>query len=237
MRGDVFPPAAATAIGNAQDLARFESKHYLYIEPQLQTYFHSGKNHWIGGFPSWSFVIDVANNVYAWLHIIVPFAVLVWIFVYHRQRFAYVRNVFFLTNILALVGYFVYPLAPPRLTTGLSYQGRPFRFLDTMQHEVIHTTFNGRPLGFNPYAAMPSIHIAWSVIVAASMIVLSTRLPVRILATLYPLLILFAIIVTANHYVMDGVGATLDVAVAALLAALLGRTYRQRRSMVTSVSA
>lgn len=236
VRGDLFPPNPATAIRNAQDLAHFESAHLMYIEPQIQTYFHSGRNHWIGSFPSWSLTIDIANNVYAWLHIVVPFGVLIWVYVYHRQRFGYVRNVFFLANMLALVGYFVYPLAPPRLTPGLFYQGHPFHFIDTMPHQVIGTRFNGRPLGFNPYAAMPSIHIAWSLIVAGSVILLAQRLPPRILAALYPLIILFAVIVTANHYVMDGVGSVITVATAALLAALLGQAYSRWRGPAMPVA-
>ncbi len=228
VRGDLFPPNPATAIRHAQDLAHFESAHFMYIEPQIQTYFYSGRNHWIGSFPSWALVVDIANNIYAWLHIAVPFGVLIWVYVYHRQRFGYVRNVFFLANLLGLVGYFVYPVAPPRLTPGLFYQGHPFHFIDTMQHQVIGTRLNGRPLGFNPYAAMPSIHVAWSVIVASSVILLARRWTPRILAACYPLVILFAVIVTANHYVMDGVGALLDVAVAALLASLIGRLWAQR---------
>lgn len=236
VRGNFDPPKAATAVDNARALAHFESAHDLYIEPQIQSYFRSG-GHLVGDFPSWGFVVQFANNVYAWLHILVPLAVLAWLFAYHRRRFALVRNLLFLANVLALVGYFIYPLAPPRLTTGLTFHGHPFHFWDTMPHTVIHTQLNGRPLGFNPYAAMPSIHIAWAVIMAGSLILFSRTLPVRLLASLYPLLILFSIVVTANHYVMDGVGAVLDVLVATGLALLLERirnALRRERETTTS---
>jgi hypothetical protein len=228
VRGNFAAPNPTTAIENARALARFESAHYLYIEPQIQSYFRSG-GHLIGDFPSWGFVVQFANNVYAWLHILVPLAVLAWLFAYHRRRFALVRNLLFLANVLALVGYFIYPLAPPRLTTGLTFHGHPFHFWDTMPHTVIHTQLNGRPLGFSPYAAMPSIHIAWAVIMAGSLILFSRNLPLRLLASLYPLLILFSIVVTANHYVMDGVGAVLDVLVAAGLALVLERMWNAIR--------
>jgi hypothetical protein len=229
IRGDLIPANATTAIRNAQDLARFEAAHYLYIEPGLQSYFHSGRHHLIDFFPSWSLVSGLANNVYAFLHFAVPIAVLIWIYACHRPRFALVRNVMFVANSLALLGYIVYPCAPPWLTPGVTYHGRPYHFVTTMAHKVIGMKFNGHPLGYNPYAAMPSIHITWALVVAVSVVLLARRLPVRVLGALYPLVILFAIVVTANHWVMDAVGAAIDLGVAALLVLSLGWVYSTLR--------
>jgi membrane-associated phospholipid phosphatase len=82
---------------------------------------------------------------------------------------------------------------------------------------------NGRPLGYNPYAAMPSLHIAWATIVATTLILLSRNPLVRIFAVIYPVIMLLAIVVTANHYIMDGVGSLIVVALAAPLALAVGR--------------
>jgi hypothetical protein len=231
IRGDLIPANATTAIRNAQDLARFEAAHYLYIEPGLQSYFHSGRHHLIDFFPSWSLVSGLANNVYAFLHFAVPIAVLIWIYACHRPRFALVRNVMFVANSLALLGYIVYPCAPPWLTPGVTYHGRPYHFVTTMAHKVIGMKFNGHPLGYNPYAAMPSLHIAWATIVTTTVILLAPKVAIRLLALFYPVLMTLATVMTANHYIMDAVGGVLTVGVAAPIAALINwLTWRRRLS-------
>jgi membrane-associated phospholipid phosphatase len=88
---------------------------------------------------------------------------------------------------------------------------------------------NGTPIAYNPFSAMPSVHVAWALIVGVSLIVLARRAPVKAFGALYPLLMTVTVVVTANHYVMDAVGAAAVVTVAA--AAVFGLTLVRERSL------
>jgi len=237
VRGDIFPPNPAQAIDNARQVAHFEAAHGFFVEPDLYTYFqHTHRVLGISLTPD--VTVGIANNIYAFLHVAVPVFVAGWVFARHRNRFGLLRNALIITGLLAFAGYMVYPVAPPRLTTGLVYHHHVFQFHNTRPYPKGGIRLNGRPLGYNPYAAMPSLHIAWATIVAATLILLSRNPLVRVFAVIYPLIMLLAIVVTANHYILDGVGSLIAVALAAplaLAAGRLGRTRRKLRSLPESV--
>ena len=126
------------------------------------------------------------------------------------------------TTALAIVGFSLFPLMPPRLLdAGGLYGGarleaeqgiEPFGFVDTLEA-------NGGPWSFdsgamqkvsNQYAAMPSLHIAWSTWCALVMWQLTRRRWARALIVAYPLMTLFGIVVTANHFFLDAVGGLVD---------------------------
>lgn len=225
IRGDLFPPSSRTAVENARQVARFETVHGIFVEPRLYSFAQTAHHVlWIT-LPS-GFILGVANDVYAFFHFAIPVLVAGWVYVRHRSRFAILRNALILCSIIALVGYFAYPVAPPRLTTGLIFGGRPFQFHDTMPYPQNAILINGRPLGFNPYAAMPSLHIAWATICAGTVFLLSRPTAVRILALLYPVVMSLAIVVTANHYILDAVGGVITAVIAAALALALSRRSR-----------
>jgi PAP2 superfamily len=144
--------------------------------------------------------------------------VAVWVFVRHRRHFARLRNVMLLTNLLALAGYELYPMSPPRLTTGLIYNGHRFVFQDTMRHILGTGKLNGTPIGYNPLSAMPSLHVAWAIIMGVTLILLARNPLLRAFGAVYPVLMVFTVVVTANHYVMDAIGAALAVTVATAIA-------------------
>lgn len=229
-RGDLIPPSVHAAVANAHQVIRFETVHGFFVEPGLYRYFLS-THHLFGIALTHQLTVDdLANNVYAFLHIGVPILVAGWVFVRRRERFGLLRNVLIVTGILAFVGYLVYPVAPPRLTPGIVYQGRPFSFHDTMPYPKSALLVNGRPLGYNPYAAMPSLHIAWATIFSVTLLLLSRSVLIRLLALIYPIVMLLAIVITANHYIMDGVGGVITVLVAALLILAVGRGVKLLRS-------
>ncbi len=221
VRGDIFPPNPAQAIENGRQVAHFEAAHGFFVEPTLYTFFQH-THHVLGIALTPQVTVGIANNVYAFLHIGVPLLVAGWVYVRHRSRFGLLRNVLIITGLLAFVGYMVYPLAPPRLTTGLVYHHHAFVFHNTMPYPQGGLQVNGRPLGYNPYAAMPSLHIAWATIVAAALLLLSRNPLVRVFAVIYPAIMMLAIVVTANHYIMDGVGSLIAVGLAAPLALAIG---------------
>ncbi|WAZ21295.1 phosphatase PAP2 family protein [Streptomyces cinnabarinus] len=147
------------------------------------------------------------NYYYATLHFIVTLGVLVWLYRSHPGRYAATRMVLFATTGVALLGYYLYPLAPPRLMTGGN-------FIDTV---LVHQTWGSMASGdlknmSNQYAAMPSMHIGWSLWCGLTIFALASLPWVRILGLLYPVLTLVVIVATANHFWLDAVGGLLCLA-------------------------
>jgi len=145
------------------------------------------------------------NYYYATLHFIVPIAVLVWVYWKFPDRYRAIRTVLFATTGLALLGFFFYALCPPRLLPDAG-------FIDTF---IKHGTWGkaasdgvaGLPSSStNEFAAMPSLHIGWSVWCALAIAHLAKHRWVKILGILYPCVTFIVIISTANHYVLDAVG-------------------------------
>lgn len=217
LRGNYWRPDAHVALSNARDVATFEASHGFFVEPALQHFFEQSHHLW-GFVLTWSAVTDLADDIYAFCHIFVTLAVVAWLFVDHRGRFVLVRNVVFLTNTLALVGYELFPMAPPRLASGLQYAGHSVHFQDTMRHVLGTGTLNGTPIGYNPFSAMPSLHVAWALIVGASLLLIARNPLVRILGVIYPAVMIFAVVITANHFLLDAVGAAVVAGLATVLA-------------------
>jgi hypothetical protein len=124
--------------------------------------------------------------------------VLVWLFRSHPGRYAAARLALFVTTAVALLGYYFYPLAPPRLMTGAN-------FIDTVAK---HHTWGSMASGdmsqvSNQFAAMPSMHIGWSLWCGLTIAFLARRRWVKVVGLLYPLSTLVVIIATANHFFMD----------------------------------
>nr|WP_077796072.1 phosphatase PAP2 family protein [Streptomyces sp. JHA26] len=147
------------------------------------------------------------NYYYATLHFVVTLGVLVWLYRSHPGRYAATRLVLFATTGVALLGYYLYPLAPPRLMNG-------GRFVDTV---MVHQTWGSMASGdlknmSNQYAAMPSMHIGWSVWCGLTIFALASVPWVRVLGLAYPVLTLVVIVATANHFWLDAVGGVLCLA-------------------------
>ena len=155
-----------------------------------------------------TWLITSMNYYYATLHFIVTIGVLVWVFRRHPGRYAAVRTALFVTTGIALLGYYFYPLAPPRLMTGAG-------FVDTV---AVHHTWGSMASGdmahvSNQYAAMPSMHIGWSLWCGVTIAFLTRHRWARLPALLYPLTTLVVIVATANHFFMDAVGGMACLAV------------------------
>ncbi|WP_043487763.1 MULTISPECIES: phosphatase PAP2 family protein [Streptomyces] len=167
-------------------------------EHQLGMAFEHGVNHAIN---SVGWLIVGMNYYYATLHFIVTLGVLVWLYRWHPGRYAATRLVLFATTGVALLGYYFFPLAPPRLMTG-------GHFIDTV---VAHDTWGSMASGnlanmSNQYAAMPSMHIGWSLWCGVTIAVLARPVWVKALGLLYPTATLVVIVATANHFWLDAVG-------------------------------
>ncbi|MGZ4388117.1 MAG: phosphatase PAP2 family protein [Gaiellaceae bacterium] len=161
---------------------------------------------------------------YLTLHLVGTAGVLLW--VYRRRPHAYrrLRNALVLANALAVVGYAMFPTAPPRLAgVGVA---------DTVSSATsvnLGSAFAGA--FYNPYAAVPSMHIGFSLLVGAAVWRLARRRVWRLAGALYPVFVLFVIVATGNHFFLDA-AAGAAVAVAAVAATGLAATARRRPAPV-----
>jgi hypothetical protein len=157
---------------------------------------------------------------YLSLHLLGTAGVLLW--VYRRRPHAYrrLRNALVLANALAVVGYALYPTAPPRLA-GVGVADT----VSTATSVNLGSAFAGA--FYNPYAAVPSMHIGFSLLVGVAVWRLAGRRVWRVAGALYPLFVLLVIVATGNHFFLDAVAGA-AVAVAALAAVGLAETAGRR---------
>ncbi|MET4925928.1 phosphatase PAP2 family protein [Streptomyces sp. PSRA5] len=173
-------------------------------ERSLGLNFEEAVNHAVN---SVTWLVVSMNYYYATLHFIVTIAVLVWLYRRHPGRYAASRLILFATTAVALAGYYLYPLAPPRLMNGQN-------FIDTVQ---FHQTWGSMASGnfknvSNQYAAMPSMHIGWSLWCGLTIFALAKAPWAKILGLLYPTATLIVIVATANHFWLDAVGGMVCLA-------------------------
>ena len=145
-----------------------------------------------------SLVTQALNVFYATVHFPGMIAFLIWMFVRHRDRYPQVRNTMVLVTGSALAIQLI-PVAPPRLTPGLGFVDTPALF-----HQSVYAAV-GTP-GPDQLSAMPSVHVAWSVIVALGVILFSTSRR-RWLIVAHPILTVLAVVATGNHWWFDGIVA------------------------------
>ncbi|WP_405011382.1 phosphatase PAP2 family protein [Kitasatospora sp. NBC_01539] len=153
-------------------------------------------------------LVQGANYYYATMHFGVMLVLLLWLFLRHRESYAWVRTTVVLTTAACLLIQFI-PVAPPRMLPGNG-------FVD-LAVQYGQSVYGGGVAGVvaDQLSAMPSVHVAWCVIVAVAVVVIG-RGPWRWLVVLHPVLTVAVVVVTANHFWADGV-----VAVALLLVVYL----------------
>lgn len=217
-RGLISQHGTIEGVANAQHVVAFEAAHGFWVEPAWQIFFE--QTHTILAFTvTWPDTVRVMNGIYVLGHIGVTLGVALWVYFYHRRYFGMLRNAVILTNLFALLIYERFPVAPPRLTPNLIFNHHSFTFQDTL-YGVFNAT--GRMVGtsgaYNEFSAMPSIHVAWALIVGAAVIWLARPLAVKALGLVYPFIMLVAVVVTGNHYLLDAAGAVVIVVLAALVA-------------------
>ncbi|MPY92851.1 MAG: PAP2 family protein [Acidimicrobiia bacterium] len=188
------------ALDNALRVIDVERALGLFFEPHLQDTF-------IG----WGWFLRLWNIFYSSLHFVVTGGVMIFLYRRYPGRYRVMRTTLGFTTGLALLGFSLFPLMPPRLLNDFGvYGGRSleFDFVDTLAQVGGLWSFNSDAMQTvsNQYAAMPSLHIGWSLwCVLAVWPVLTSRWARRAFAV-YPAITLFAIVVTANHFWLDAVG-------------------------------
>ncbi len=173
-------------------------------------------------------LIVVANYFYGSFHFIVTIFAGVFLFRRYSDDYPRFRNTLGLTTAIALVGFTLYPLVPPRLLDPVSHGVIHYGFSDTLAQYPAFWSFNsgGVKNYSNQFAAMPSVHIAWA---TWCTLALAPRVPsraLRVLAVLYPFLTLFVIVITANHFFLDAVGGWLILGIGWFVSGLVTRAGR-----------
>jgi hypothetical protein len=214
--GNVSPRAFA----NANHLVSLERHMHIYVEQPIQQFFLSAR--WF---------IKFLNVYYGTLHFIITAGLLVWVYHFRHAAYRRMRNLLGITTALALVGYWAYPLAPPRLL-------RWDHFVDTLDTIGGLWSYNS-PVAkavANPFAAMPSLHFGWALWCGIVFYTLTTHRFTRSMIVIYPFLTLTAIVVTANHYFLDAAGGAVILVSAVFIQRGFERWSARRKAASASAS-
>ncbi len=166
---------------------------------------------------------QAANLYYATMHFGMLIAMLSWLFARHRDGYPGVRNAMAASTAICLLVSFI-PVAPPRLLPGAGVADLAARYGESVYGAV------GSAAGADQLSAMPSVHVAWSVIVAWAVIT-RTRSRWRWLILAHPVVTVFVVVATGNHYWADGIVAVTIDAVVISVETLLTRRLRAARAL------
>lgn len=194
------------ALANAWHIVHLERAVGAFFEPGLQQALLDHR--WL---------IDFANFMYLNSHFLLTTSFLVWLYTRHNVHFYFVRNMFLVAMGLALVGYGLFPTAPPRVLPQLGFTDTVSAIAHVNDNSSISSVF------VNPYAAVPSMHIAFALMIAVPGTLLSRSLAARLWWSAYPMLVLFVIVVTANHFWFDAACGAAVACMAAVAATQMAR--------------
>jgi membrane-associated phospholipid phosphatase len=175
---------AEVAREHARDILRIEKELGLDVEAGVQ-----------------SVLVDIdllttlANWVYIWGHWPVIAVTMVWLALRDRRIFLRLRNAMIASGLMGLCVYTTYPVAPPRLA-GMG-------FVDTITEQSQSYRVLQPPAFVNQYAAMPSLHVGWDLLVGLALVAAASSLALRTVGRLMPVVMGAATVLTANHYVLD----------------------------------
>jgi hypothetical protein len=182
------------------------------FERATGTFFEEGLQDLVLG----TWILDLANFAYLNSHFVVTSVFLIWLYLYRNDHFYFVRNMFMVAMGLALVGYTLVPTAPPRFFEELG-------FTDTLDMVSVNHDSALVQTFVNPYAAIPSMHCAFSLMIGAAGALVSRHTIPRVLWCAYPVFVFFVVVVTGNHFWVDGAIGWMVAGLAALGAMQLAR--------------
>ncbi len=209
VRGTVGGDAGA-AFNNASRLIDVERRLGIFHEAFLQQLI----------LPK-GWMVDLWNYVYIYGHLPVIIAVAIWLYVSHRHNYALFRNAFLISGLIALIGFTTMPLTPPRYMP-------EFGFVDTIVQAKSYYLLQS-PKIVNQYAAMPSLHFGWDLLVAVAIGVNTRTFWVRRATYFLPFITLGGIVLTANHYFLDAAAGAFVAGLGLGIALLLRRSIRRDR--------
>jgi hypothetical protein len=173
-----------SASRNADRVLEVERALGIAVEQQLQDALAVG---------DWS--ATLANWVYIWVHWPVLIGTLIWLVAVKRPAYVELRNAMILSGLIGLVMFATFPVAPPRLYSP--------EFVDTVTERSYSYRMLQPPAFVNKYAAMPSLHFGWNLLVAITWYRVARSPRMKVAAFLMPAAMAWAVVATANHWVLD----------------------------------
>ncbi len=161
-------------------------------------------------------LVQLFNSIYIWFHLPLIILVAIWLYSRHRDNYALYRNAFLISGGIGLIVFGLAPLAPPRLMPD---------FQDVISHSASYYIFQPPSL-VNQYAAMPSMHFGWNLLVATAIYRNASPRPLRWLALVMPLFMLSGVVFTGNHFFLDAAAGAAVAYTGLLLATILRRRIR-----------
>jgi membrane-associated phospholipid phosphatase len=195
---------------NAYRLVDIERELGIFREATLQSWVLSS-----------ALLVDVFNMIYFWMFFptVIPSAI--WLYLKRPRTYELARNAFLISGGIAVIFFLTLPTAPPRF---LGHMG----FIDTL-NQSFTPTYSSIP-GVNHYAALPSMHVGWTFLLAVALYQALKGRPFRGVVFAIPVLMFTSTIVTGNHYFLDGVLGLIVAAVALRIALAI-----QRRELARAV--
>ncbi len=219
--------STVAALRHAKEVIAFEKALGSFHEKAIQD-----------AFINWHGFIKFWDIFYGSAHFLVTIVAIVMLFRYAPARYPTWRNTLAVTVAIALLGFAFYPLMPPRL---VDQHGLHYGFVDTLQKIGGLWSFDSGTMSkiSNQYAAMPSLHFAWSTWCAFVLVPMIKPMWGKVLMGSYPLMTMFAIVVTANHFWADALGGAVALGLGYLIGGkLLTNTFvkvtTRRREPVSS---
>jgi hypothetical protein len=178
----------SVAFAHARELISLERGMHIFVEPTIQ-----------GWATSSHLLVVIAAYVYINAQTTILIALLLYLYVAHNRSYYFVRNMLFVGMAIGLIGYGLFPTAPPRFMP-------EWNFIDTI-HQITGVSGNSTVANvfFNQYAAVPSMHVACAVMLGWTLARLVRRRAAKVFWALWPLLITFMTVITANHFLIDAV--------------------------------
>jgi len=201
--------ARHTAEVHSRDIVAFEKATGLHFEAAFQRPVQDSET-----------VETLANWIYIWGHWPVIIVTMIWLVWRHRPQFLRLRDAMMVSGALGMLVFVTYPVAPPRLA-GLG-------LVDTVTQSSHAYRILQPPAFVNQYAAMPSLHVGWDLLVGMAIYAATTTLALRVFACTMPALMAWAVIATANHYVVDVIAGIALVLVGHVVALALERRRVRR---------
>lgn len=198
------------AVAHAHDVLAFEARLGVDIETTVQDPVTDSDT-----------LSTLVNWIYIWGHWPVIAVTMAWLVWRHRDIFLRLRNAMLVSGGIGLIIFVSYPLAPPRLVDP--------DLVDTVTERSYAYRVLQPPNFVNQYAAMPSLHAGWDLLVGISIATAAGSLVVRVIGCVLPVLMAFAVVATANHYAVD-VAAGLVLAMVGYAAAVALEGRRSRRA-------
>ena len=202
------------AVANAEALIALEQQLGLFHEPWLQSLII--ERDWL---------VTLFNRIYIFGHWPVIVGTMVWLLWRHTDSFSVYRSALLISGAIGLVFFVLLPMAPPRLVPD---QG----FIDTVtQHSNAYRVL--QPPSFtNQYAAMPSLHVGWNLLMGIAIVRHASTRWGRTFGWTMPVLMYIATIVTANHYLLDGMVGSIVALTGLAIAIMISRRGTRRTEPV-----